>query len=69
MALKNMKKYLDIDGFVGGMPEEVTPRAGVGLLSAMFRHLQIGALVEQQLPLKKSEKGLRHGEMTEALVL
>ena len=69
MALKNMKKYLDIDGFVGGMTEEVTPWAGVGLFLEMFRHLQIGALVEQILPVKKSEKGLRHGEMTEALVL
>jgi hypothetical protein len=69
MALKNMKKYLDIDGFTGGMTEEVTPWAGVGLFLELYRHLQIGALAEQTLPVKKSEKGLRHGEMTEAFLL
>lgn len=66
MVGKNIKKYLGIDDYTGGMIEEVTPWAGVGLYVELYRRLGIGPLVEETLPVKKSPKGLKHGEMTEA---
>lgn len=67
MAIR--RKYLDIDGYTGGLTDEVTPWAGVGLFLELYRRVGVGSAVEQGLPLKKSPKGLRHGEMVEAFVL
>lgn len=67
MAIR--KKYLGIDDYEGGMTQEVTPWAGVGLLLELFRRVGIGIAVEQALPEKRSPKGLRHREMVEAFTL
>lgn len=69
MAIGNMKKYLAIDDYEGGLTEEVTPWAGAGLLVELFRRVGVGAAVEQVVPAKKSPKGLRPGEMVESFVV
>jgi hypothetical protein len=69
MAVKNIKKYLAIDDYQGGMTEEVTPWAGVGLFLELFRRIEVGTAIEEVLPAKRSPKGLKHGEMVEAFCL
>ncbi len=69
MAVGNIKKYLAIDGYEGGLTELVTPWAGVGLYLELFRRAGVGMAVEQVMTAKRSPKGLRHGEMVEAFIL
>jgi hypothetical protein len=59
------RKYLEVD-YAGGLTEEVTPWAGVGLYVELFRAIGVPGLVEKGLPVKRSEKGLRPGQMVEA---
>ena len=63
MAIR--RKYLDID-YEGGLTEEVTPWAGVGLYVELFRAVGVPEVVEGTLPAKRSEKGLRPGQMVES---
>src|SRR5574340_487379 len=64
-----IKKYLDIDGYTGGLTEEVTPWAGVGLFLELGRRIEVWEEIEEVMPAKRSEKGLRNGQMSEAFVL
>jgi len=67
MALK--KKYLGVDGYMGGLTEEVTPWGGVGLLIELIRRVGVDAVMDQNLGPKRSGKWLTHGHMAEAFVL
>jgi hypothetical protein len=59
---------LDID-LRGGLTDAVTPHAGVALLLELGRCSGVLSAAEQYLPVKKSPKGLRQGELVEAFVL
>jgi DDE family transposase len=59
---------LDID-FRGGLTEEVTPHAGVGLLIEVGRRSGVMAAAERHLPPKKSAKGLGPGQVVESFVV
>jgi hypothetical protein len=59
---------LDID-LHGGLTDKVTPHAGIALLIETARRSGVIAAAEQALPTKASSKGLRQGEMVEAVVL
>ena len=65
---KPLANALDID-FRGGLTDKVTPHAGVALLIETARRSGVIAAAEHALPAKTSPKGLRQGEMVEALVL
>lgn len=65
---KPLANALDID-FHGGLTDKVTPHAGVALLLEAGRRSGVIAAAERALPAKTSPKGLRQGEMVEALVL
>jgi len=65
---KPVANALDID-LRGGLTEKVTPHAGVALLLETARRSGVLAAAERALPTKTSPKGLRQGEMVEALVL
>jgi hypothetical protein len=65
---KPLANALDID-LRGGLTDKVTPHAGVALLIETGRRSGVIAAVERALPTKGSPKGLRQGEMVEALVL
>jgi len=65
---KPLANALDID-LRGGLTDKVTPHAGVALLIETARRSGVIAAAERALPAKISPKGLRQGEMLEALVL
>lgn len=65
---KPLPNALDID-FAGGLTEEVTPHAGVGLLIDLIRRSGVMAAAERRLPAKKSAKALGQGQMVESFVL
>jgi hypothetical protein len=65
---KPLANALDID-LRGGLTDKVTPHAGVALLIETARRSGVIAAAERALPAKTSPKGLRQGEMVEALVL
>lgn len=65
---KPLANALEID-LRGGLTEKVTPHAGVALLLETARRSGVIAAAERTLPPKTSPKGLRQGEMVEALVL
>ena len=66
-----MRKPSDRLGFkiVGDLEETATPWAGASLLFDLFRHLELGEVADSVLPAKRSNKGLRHGQMVESFVL
>jgi hypothetical protein len=55
--------------FEGGLEEEVTAHAGVGLLLEVARRSGVIAAADRALPAKKNPKGLTHGQMVEGMVL
>ena len=55
--------------YAGGLSEESTAFAGVGLLVELYRQSGASEAGEQALPKKRSPKGLRQGEMVESFVL
>ena len=55
--------------YAGGLKEESTAFAGVGLLVELYRKAGVGAAAERELPQKRSPKGLKQGQMVEAFVL
>src|SRR5947209_12965084 len=59
---------LDLD-LRGGLTDKVTPHAGVALLIELGRHSGGIAAAAQALPATRSPKGLRPGELVEAVVL
>jgi hypothetical protein len=65
---KPLANALDID-LRGGLTEQVTPHAGVALLIETARRSGVIAAAERALPAKTSAKGLRQGELVEAVVL
>ena len=65
---RRRRDKLGID-YIGGLNEESTAFAGVGLLLDVFRQAGIGATAEKVLPQKLSPKGLRQGQMVEAFVV
>jgi hypothetical protein len=54
---------------MGGLKEESTAFAGVGLLVEVYRQAGVGAVAERALPRKRSSKGLKQEQMVESLVL
>ena len=65
---KPLPNALDID-LRGGLTEEVTPHAGVGLLIELGRRSGVMAAAERCLPKRKSSKGLGEGQCVESFVL
>ncbi len=65
---KPLPNALDID-FRGGLTEEVTPHAGVGLLIDLGRRSGVMAAAERHLAKRKSSKGLGQGQWVESFVL
>lgn len=55
--------------YAGGLKEESTAFAGVGLLVELYRQAGIGTAAERVLPEKRSPKGLKQGQMVESFVL
>lgn len=55
--------------YEGGLEEEVTAHAGVGLLLEVARRSGVIAAADRALPAKKNPKGLTHGQMVETMVL
>ena len=55
--------------YAGGLKEESTAFAGVGLLVELYRQAGIGAAAEKALPRKQSAKGLQPGQLVESFVL
>ena len=55
--------------YAGGLKEESTAFAGVGLLVELYRQAGVGAAADRALPRKKSPKGLKPGQMVESFVL
>lgn len=55
--------------YIGGLKEESTAFAGVGLLVDVYRQAGVLASAERALPKKRSPRGLRQGEMVESFVL
>ena len=62
------RSSLAID-YVGGLKEESTAFAGVGLLVDLYRQAGVAAAAERALPKKRSRKGLSQGQMVETFVL
>lgn len=59
---------LDID-LAGGLTDQVTPHAGSALLIELMRRSGVIVAAERHLPVRKSTKGLRQGELVEAFVV
>jgi hypothetical protein len=53
----------------GGLKEESTAFAGVGLLVELYRQAGVGTAAERALPQKRSPKGLRQEQMVESFVV
>ena len=64
---RRRRDKLGID-YIGGLKEESTAFAGVGLLVDVYRQAGIGATAEKALPQKRSPRGLRQGQMVEVFV-
>lgn len=62
------RSLLAIDGFIGGLKEESTAFAGIGLLVELYRQAGVGAKAERVFPQKRSPKGLSPGQMVEVFV-
>jgi len=54
--------------YVGGLKEESTAFAGLGILLDVYRQAGVGEVAERVLPVKRSPKGLRQGQMVEVFV-
>ena len=65
---KLLPRGLEI-GFEGGLEEEVTAHAGVGLLVETGRRSGVMEKADRVLPAKKNPKGLGQGQMVESFVL
>ncbi len=65
---KPLPNALDID-LRGGLAEEVTPHAGVGLLIELGRRSGVMAGAERSLPKRTSSKGMGEGQWVESFVL
>jgi hypothetical protein len=65
---RRRRDKLGID-YVGGLKEESTAFAGVGLLADVYRQAGIGATAEKVLPQKRSPKGLSQGQMVEIFAI
>lgn len=63
------RKSLLAISYAGGLREESTAFAGVGLLAEVYRQAGVAAVAEGVLPKKQSPRGLSHGQMVEAFVL
>src|SRR5207244_12908081 len=59
---------LDID-LRGGLTDQVTPHAGSSLLIELVRRSGGSGAAERHLPVKRSTKGLRQGELVESVVV
>jgi hypothetical protein len=68
MGRRPLANALDID-LRGGLTDAVTPHAGSALLIELLRQSGVTAAAEGHLPVKKSAKGLRQGEMLEAFIV
>jgi len=68
VTMKQSSDHLGVK-IVGGLKETFTPWAGASLLVDLYRQLGIGEAAEKVLPAKKSNKGLRSGQMVESFVL
>ncbi len=66
--MKQTSDHLGVK-IVGGLKETFTPWAGASLLVDLYRQLGIGEAAEKVLPAKKSNKGLRPGQVVESFVL
>lgn len=66
--MKRNRSKLGVD-YTGGLKEESTAFAGVGLLVEVYRQLGASEAAEQALPKKRSLKGLKQGEMVESFVV
>ena len=66
--MKRNRSMLEV-AYAGGLKEESTAFAGVGLLVEVYRQSGASASAEEALPRKRSAKGLRQGEMVESFVL
>lgn len=66
--MKGKRSMLEA-AFAGGLKEESSAFAGVGLLAEAFRQSGTSATAERVLPKKRSSKGLRQSEMVESFVL
>lgn len=64
---RRRRDSLGID-YIGGLKEESTAFAGLGLLVDVYRQAGVGATAERVLPQKRSPKGLRQGQMVEVFV-
>lgn len=53
----------------GGLKEDMTPWAGAALLVELYRKAGIEAAADRALPVKKSARGLKEGQMVESFVL
>lgn len=62
---KPLPNALSID-LAGGLTEEVTPHAGIALLTELGRRSGVMAAAEKYLPPKKSPKKLGQDQMVEA---
>lgn len=65
---RRRRDRLGID-YIGGLKEESTAFAGVGLLVDVYRQAGIGATAEKVLPQKRSPKGLSQGQMVEIFAI
>src|SRR5437764_11415596 len=68
MRRRPLANALDLD-LRGGLTDQVTPHAGSALLIELGRRSGVIGAAERSLPVKKSPKGLRQGELVEAFVL
>ena len=68
MRRRPLAKALDID-LRGGLTDQVTPHAGSALLLELGRRSGVIAAADKYLPVKRSSKGLRHGEFTESFIV
>ena len=66
--MKRKRSMLEV-AYTGGLKEESTAFAGVGLLAEAFRQSGTSAMAERVLSKKRSPKGLRQWEMVESFVL
>lgn len=65
---KTLPRGIEI-GFEGGLEEEMTAHAGVGLLVETGRRSGVMGKADRVLLAKKNPKGLGHGQMVESFVL
>jgi hypothetical protein len=66
--MRRRRSLLGVE-YAGGLKEESTAFAGVGLLVELYRQAGVDTMADRALPRKKSPKGLSPGQMVESLVL